>query len=64
MKTPTFNPIVQVVEKPLKIPKGPKLQDKVMTLPNFTMPSKDSIESKGNSGTNMIDRKTIQDIAR
>ena len=35
-----------------------------MTIPNFTMPPKDIIGSKGNSSTNMTDRKTIQDIAR
>ena len=32
-----------------------------MTIPNFTIPP---VQSKGNSGTNMIDRKTIQDIAK
>ena len=53
--------IVQTVEKPLKIPKVPKVQDKVTTIPNFAMPP---VQSKCNSNIDMIDRKTIQDIAR
>ena len=32
-----------------------------MTIPNFTTPP---LQSKGHSGTRMIDRKTIQDAAR
>ena len=32
-----------------------------MTIPNFTIPP---VQSKGNSGTNVIDRKMIQDTAR
>ena len=45
----------------MKIPEVPKTQDKVMTILNFAMPP---MQSEGNSSTNMIDRKTIQDIAR
>ena len=50
-KTPTISPIAQAVDKPLKIPKVPKTQDKVMTVPNFTMTPKDSIGYTGNSST-------------
>ena len=32
-----------------------------MTMPNFTIPP---MQTKGNSGTNMIDRKIIQNTAR
>ena len=50
-----------MVEKPLQIANIPKTQDKVMTIPNFAIPP---LQSKGDSGTKMIDRKTIQDVAR
>ena len=61
IKTQSSKPIVQAVEKPLKNPKVPKTQDKVTSVPNFTMPP---MHSKGILCTNMIDRKMIQDIAR
>ena len=44
--------------------KIPKTQDKVTTIPNYAIPPKDFIGSKGNSSTNMIGRKMIQDIFR
>ena len=61
IKTQISEPIVQTIERPLKIPDIPKTQDKVMTISNFAIPP---MQSKGNSGTKMIDRKTIQDVAR
>ena len=50
-----------MVEKPLKIPNIPKTQDRVTIIPNFATPP---LQSKGDSSTRMIDRKTIQDAAR
>ena len=47
--------------KTIKIPNITKIQDKVMTMPNLTIPP---LQSKGDSGTKMIDRKLIQDVAR
>ena len=48
-----------MTEKPLKIPDIPKPQDKVMTIPNFTILP---VQSKGDSSTKVINRKTIQDV--
>ena len=39
----------------------PKMQDKVMTVPNYVIPH---IRFKGESGTKAIDRKMVQDITR
>ena len=52
---------MQTIEKPLKIPNIPKAQDKVMTIPNFTILP---IQKKGHTSTKMVDRKKIQDVAR
>ena len=61
IKTWISKPIAQTVEKPLQIPYIPKVKDKVMTIPNFTTPP---LQLKDDSGTKMIDRKMIQDVAR
>ena len=61
IKTPITSPIAQTVGKPLKISEVPKMQDEVMTIPNFAVPA---VQSKGNSSTNMINSKMIEDIAR
>ena len=61
IKTQISKHIAQIVDKPLKIPIIPKTQDKVITIPNFAIPL---LEPKGDSSTNMIDRKTIQDVVR
>ena len=52
---------MQTIENPLKIPEIAKMQDKVTTIPNFTIPP---IQTRDESSTKMIDRKTIQDIAK
>ena len=52
---------MQVVEKPLKIPDIPRTQDIVMTIPNSAI---SPLQSKGDSGIKMIDRKMIHDVAR
>ena len=59
IKSPTISPLMQAVDKSSKIPEVSKIQDNVMTIPNFTMPP---VGSKGKSSTYMIDRKMIHDI--
>ena len=56
IKTQISRPIAQMVEKLMQIPDIPKTQDKVMTIPNFAIYI---LQSKGDLGTKMIDRKTI-----
>ena len=63
--TPTSinKPIAQAMEKQPKVlvPKTPKVQDKVVPIPNYTIPQ---IKSKDDLGSGMIERKAILDISR
>ena len=59
IKTQISKPIVQMVEKPEKISNIHQTQDKVTTIPNFTIPP---LHLKGDSGIRMIDTKMIEDI--
>ena len=49
-----------MIEKPLKVLDIPKMQDKVMTIPSFTIPP---IQARGKSSTTVIDRKMTHDVA-
>ena len=49
-----------MLDKLLKIPDMLEAQDKIMTIPNFAIPS---LQPKADSSAKLIDRKTIQDIA-
>ena len=65
--SPTINkPIVQVMERPVEQPKAPvfkssRLQNKIVPIPDYTIPH---IGSRDYSGSRMDNRKTIQDINR
>ena len=66
IKTLISKPIMQVMEKPIEQPKAimPKISriwDKVVPIPNYTIPH---IKSKNDSGSRMVDRRAIQDISR
>ena len=66
-KTPlpssTNNPTVQAKEKQPKVLvlKIPKIQDKVVPIPNYAIPP---IKSNDESGSRMVERKAIQDVIK
>ena len=55
--------IVQVAEKQPRVlvPETPKIQDKVISIPNYVIPP---MKFKNDSGPQMVERKTIQDVGR
>ena len=52
----------KTVEQPKgSIPKTNRIQDKIVPIPNYTVPNVRSIDY---SGSRMINRKTLQDVKR
>ena len=56
-KPQIYQPIVQSVKQPLKMPNDSKMPNTLTKAPNFTTP----VQLKHDSSTKMIDRKIIQD---
>ena len=60
---PISKPIAQATEKQTKVlvPNVPKIQDKIVPIPNYAIPH---VRSKDDSGSTMVERKAIQDVSR